>query len=233
MRWGYFFLIIIILLVVGYAAWIGFTQFRARRAGLPPPPWKSYIPFTSSSSSYRDSSYPSPRHGGITGWFKDRIATLRNRRSAFGGYEEPLESGMHGRRTDHDEAWDMRMGIESDGPYGAGGYYEEELGQAPGREPYEGSEYGARKLQRDTPAHGEVERGRSRSRDPDPQVSSSLGDESSKPPHDPFGDDTERSNLRDVSHRPVVDTEGSSISTTKRTHERGRTERESMFRESL
>jgi hypothetical protein len=141
---------------------------------------------------------------------------------------------MHGRRTDHDEAWDMRMGIESDGPYGAGGYYEEqELDRAPGREPYEGSGYGARKVQRDTPAHGGGERGRSRSRDPDPQASSSLGDESGKPPHDPFGDDAERSNLRDVSPSPVVDTEGTSISTTKRTHERGPTERGSMFRESL
>src|SRR5204863_5260398 len=124
---------------------------------------RSYIPFIS-SSSYKDSSYPSPRHGGIVGWFMDRIATLRNRRDARGGYEEPLESGMHGRRTDHDEAWDMRMGIEADGTYAPGGYYEEqELGLAPGREPYEGSGYGAGKVPKIVPPHGVTERGRSRS----------------------------------------------------------------------
>jgi len=168
------------------------------------------------------------------GWFMDRIATLRNRRDARGGYEEPLESGIHGRRTDHDADWDMRVGTEADGTYAPGGYYEEqELGLVPGREPYEGSGYGAGKAPKNAPPHGVTERGRSRSRDSEVQSSLSRGDKTTKPLQDPFGDDAEGSNLRDVSPRPVVDTAGVSISSNRSAHEGNPAERASMFRESL
>ncbi|KAG5301983.1 hypothetical protein I7I48_02171 [Histoplasma ohiense] len=165
MHWFVVVIIIVLLLLLAYVAWIAFTHLRARRSGLPPPPLKSYIPFSSafnssssSSSQYlRDSSYPTPRAGGIGDWFKDKWNAVRNRRTARGAYESPLDSGAGagghrgfgsggaggagGGAYAHDEIWDSRIGEGGYGGAGAG-YYEEqeELGltrHVDGSGPYE------------------------------------------------------------------------------------------------
>ncbi|EEP77717.1 predicted protein [Uncinocarpus reesii 1704] len=178
MRWGLFFLLIIFFALLAYIGWIIFTQVRARRAGLPPPTWKSYIPFTSASPTYRDSNFPSPRRGGVVGWIKDRLASLRNQRTYRGAYEEPTSGGpgpYRGAGADHDEAWDTRVGALEEGPYGQGpgpyGHYDEqELGTGPRREPYDSAGYDAGLPKVDT----EPERGRSRSREPEGPPRASL-----------------------------------------------------------
>lgn len=259
--WGLFFFLLFLLVIFGAAGWIIYTQVRARRAGLPPPSFKSYIPFTGQSSrSTGTSNYPTPRQGGVVGWIKDHMAALKNRRTAQGAYEEPLESGIvagapiggrgGGRRgLDPDEAWDARVGPEADLAYGPGGYYEEqELGLGPERshEPYGGTGYGGPPTG-SLPAYGDGgDRGRSRSREPDAFVAGAqrgldqrfdkeVGRESRQ---NPFGDTAERSNLRDVSPRPVVDTAttadaGKGGHGAKGSHDESPTERRSMFRESL
>lgn len=233
--WGLFFLLLFLLLIFAAVGWVGFTQYRARKAGLPPPSWKSYIPFIKGGST---SNYPAPRTSGPFDWFKDKFAALRNKRSARGAYEEPTEGGTgyagarRGRGLDQDDAWDARVANESDA-YGPGGYYEEqELGlQTPGVEPYGGSSYGG-------PPTGEGERGRSKSRDPPPNLAGGPRDMESglRPQGDnPFGDQHEAASLRDVSPRPVIDTSGQHLSHTKGqgSHDDSPTERRSMFRESL
>ncbi|KAK2774192.1 hypothetical protein FQN53_003731 [Emmonsiellopsis sp. PD_33] len=117
------FALLILLLLAVYLAYILYTRHAAQKSGLPPPPWRSFIPFLSSrSSSSHDTNYPTPRSRGVSGWFSDTWARIRNRRTARGAYEEPLEAGRGGAR-DVDEAWDDRMGgIEPDGAYGYGGH---------------------------------------------------------------------------------------------------------------
>lgn len=180
------------------------------------------------------------------GWIKDRIASLKNSRTAQGAYEEPLEAGTMGRGRrglDPDEAWDARVGTEADA-YGPGGQYEEqELGLAPSHEPYGGTGYpGSAGL----PAYGDGERGRSRSREPeayigggqqglDARYNAETGRGRSR--ENPFGDQHEAASLRDVSPRPVVDTSGlggvSKGHGSKGSHDESPTERRSMFHESL
>ncbi|PGH22977.1 hypothetical protein AJ80_02892 [Polytolypa hystricis UAMH7299] len=242
MRWGLFFLLILLFFLLAYFSWIAYTQYRARQAGLPPPPWKSYIPFTSASSSlqYRDTNFPTPRRGGLVGWLKDRVARLRNRRTAHGSYEgagTPLGgtgyNNRGARNVDADEAWDARMGNENEGPYGAGPYYEEqelELGLGAGArraEPYEGGGYTAGSATR-AHAHAaeDLERGRSRSREPQSKrfESPQKDGRDSEDNKNPFADDAEASQLRGVSPRPDTARSGGSK------HD---TERRSMFRESL
>ncbi|EGD94299.1 hypothetical protein TMEN_853 [Trichophyton mentagrophytes] len=203
MRWFGWLILIIILALLAYGGWIGYSQIRARRAGLPPPPLKSYLPFTSSPASYGDANYPTPRSGGIVGWFKDKVAALRNRRTHQGSYEDHLEPrayrGGAGRPlSEQDEPWDTRMGAaERDGGFGPPGYYEEqELGFAPHTGGYDrnAAAYDGGLA----PGAGqEAGRGRSLSRDPSP-VKLGQGDD----PSNPFGDHAEGSNLRSVSPRP-------------------------------
>jgi hypothetical protein len=234
--WGWFFLLLLLALILGAAGWIFFTRRRASRQGLPPPTLKSYIPFIGGSSS--TSNYPSPRQGGPIGWLKDQIASFKNRqnRTAQGAYEEPLEGGARrGRGVGGDEeAWDARVGGpggEYDGP---GGYYEEqELGLQPaGEQTYGGSGYG-QGGRGDTTFGASVERGRSRSREPEPYLGA-AGVSGGAGGNNPFGEEAERSDLRDVSPRPVTDaTKDGALHARKGSHDDSPTERRSMFREGL
>ena len=233
MAWRVFFVLVILLAVFAYAGWIIYTQVRARRAGLPPPHWKSYIPFTSTSTStYRDSSYPTPRSGGAMGWIKDRIYRLRNRRTHEGAYEGQPTAAPRGYRgaAEHDEPWDARVGTEHDNAYGPPGYYEsQELGMAARSTPYEGAGYGVAEGGNKTSANEsmdrDLERGRSRSREPSsrPETRGTEGN-----PQNPFGDHAEGSNLRDVSPRPEPEN-----STHRNSGESARTARKSIFREGV
>ncbi|KPI37359.1 uncharacterized protein AB675_10237 [Cyphellophora attinorum] len=176
--WGLFFFLLFLVVIIIYAAWILWTQYKARQAG------------------------SRPQFGNTTGpieWIKDQISKLRNPRSARGAYEEtgsgadggytPASARGRGRGFE-DDAWDTRVGgAHDDDPYdgrqqhGGGGYaanYEEqELGLAPTSglhaEPYGG-------------ASGDYNTSRGRS----------GGD-------NPFGDENAAPSLRSVSPRPEVD----------------------------
>lgn len=195
--WGWFILILIVLIIPGsIAGYIFYKRIKAKRAGIEPPPLSSYNPFA--HRERHTENYPAP--SGVVGWAKSKFQTLKNTGSRSGAYEP---TGPGGRRAlDPDGAWDARVGAEADG-YGAGGYYEEqELGLRP-----PGGGYGG--PGRDLPDYGaDVPRGRSLSRDEGPYIGGGqrgldarydqeMGHE------DPFGDDAEvRSQLRGVSPRP-------------------------------
>ncbi|KAJ2895893.1 hypothetical protein MKZ38_006049 [Zalerion maritima] len=209
---GTFFLVIFILLLLGIGGWVGFTQFRARRLGLPPPTWQSYIPF---KGNKEQSPYgaPQPRRGGALGWIKDRIYGLRKNRdrTAPGAYEQ-------GRALDPDDAWDSR--VPGDQGYGSQGFYNEnelEEGRtgrtggpaaagghlAPGL-PYGGSSgstaYSGSGYQMNIPRPNDVDdepRGRSRSRDGDNPFGAGAVRQN------PFDDD--ETDIRGVSPRPMTD----------------------------
>ncbi|KAI1503911.1 hypothetical protein F5X99DRAFT_79875 [Biscogniauxia marginata] len=241
---GTFFIILVVLLVIAAIGWVVFTQLRARRLGLPSPPFSSYNPFARSEPSSYGAPQPAP--GGIRGWFSDKMRSLRssgNSRSAAGAYENPSRSGR-GRNgfgpLDPDEAWDTRVHTEAD-TYGPGGYYEEqELGLrgANNRDrgdfnrgdlgAYSGSGYDM-----NIPVAHE-ERGRTTSRGP------GVGGNTSAPYHqNPFDDDAaEPSNLRGVSPRPIVDTTTGPATTRKAGHvgdspSSAHAERRSIFREDV
>ncbi|KAI0022665.1 hypothetical protein F4780DRAFT_788220 [Xylariomycetidae sp. FL0641] len=140
---GAFFIIVIVLVVIAATGWVVFTQLRARRLGLPAPPFSSYNPFARSDTAPYGSAAPSSGSGGgVGGWLKDKMSKLRGAgggRTAGGAYEQPSAGGGGGggRRgfgpLDPDEAWDARVGHEGPGGpggvYGYGDYYEEqELG---------------------------------------------------------------------------------------------------------
>ncbi|PGH17536.1 hypothetical protein AJ79_01136 [Helicocarpus griseus UAMH5409] len=215
--WALLFLLLLLFLVLGYISWILLTHHRFRRAGLPPPPLASFIPFTASFTThhrYQDSSYPTPRSAGLSGWIKDKWEALRHRRVRGGrAYEETRgEGAARGAAGGYDDVWDSRVG--------EGGYYEEqELGfaQAGARAGRggEGRFYG----EGDTAYQGagaavvppqpatistttvdlgageeDLERGRSRSRE-SPVVGG--GGAAAAAQENPFGDGAERSNLGD------------------------------------
>lgn len=240
MRWGLFFLLLLFFALVGYIGWIVYTQYRARQAGLPAPSWKSYIPFTSSSSTqYRDSSYPSPRRGSIAGWIKDRFAVLQNKRTAHGSYEGSLEAGaLRGRGGERDEVWDARVGAETDGTYGpSGGFYEEQvLGAGPRHDPYSSrtaySGAASRANVTAKPVYDEPDKGRGRGNGHEqPQFNNpglNAGDTETRNLNNPFGDDAETSSLRDVSPRPEIER-----GNNKRVRDGSPGERRSVFREGL
>ncbi|KIW20266.1 hypothetical protein PV08_00841 [Exophiala spinifera] len=190
--WGLFFFLLFLLLIFAVGGWVGYTQWAARKQGLPAPSlksWKTYVPFMKTQGS---SNYPAPRHAGPLEWIRDQFAKLGNRRTARGAYEEAGdgETGYAGARRGRgveDDAWDTRVG--NDDPYapgpGYGGYEEQELGLAatPGlqSEPYASDH-----------ADG-MDRGRRSSR------TGGL---------DPFGDQNEAPSLRSVSPRPEGDSQG-------------------------
>ncbi|KAI9750620.1 MAG: hypothetical protein M4579_006389 [Chaenotheca gracillima] len=248
---GTFFIVLIVLILLGIAGWVVFTHLRARRLGLPPPTLSSYIPFKSSSSR---NNFPAPAPGGVVGWFNDKIRAFRNRqsRTADGAYEGTLHGGR-GRRSnrgfgalDPDEAWDARVGNEAD-VYEPGGYYEEqELGlHGGGVAPYGGSGYAGHSASTPLAAptsydEDDTPRGRSRSREApvnfvggtqrglDERYDEEMG---TGRRHDPFGDTAERSDMsmRGVSPRPV-DTSGHH---QKASQDDSPTERRSMFKENM
>ncbi|KAJ2969914.1 hypothetical protein NQ176_g8430 [Zarea fungicola] len=119
---------IVVLTAAAAVGWIAFTQYRARKLGLPAPSFSSYLPWNKrGSDSYGP---PQPAPGGVVGWFNDLVRKFKNRnnRSAAGAYEPSNRNvgggarGAH-RALDPDEAWDTRVGNEADNY----GYYEEEL----------------------------------------------------------------------------------------------------------
>ncbi|EXJ91235.1 hypothetical protein A1O1_04345 [Capronia coronata CBS 617.96] len=205
--WGLFFFLLFLLLIFAVVGWIGFTQYNARKQGLPAPSlksWKTYIPFVKAQGS---SNYPAPRHAGPVEWIREQFSRLTNKRTARGAYEEADSEGGYsgaGRRGRgvEDDAWDTRVGNEDpyvSGPAGYSGYEEQELGLAPTpglhNEPYaggsgvgDGGDYlGAAPSYVDVGARGR------------PVSAKSL---------DPFGDQNEAPSLRSVSPRPEADTSG-------------------------
>lgn len=252
-RWGLFFFLLFLLLLFAIIGWVIFTQWRARRDGLPPPSWRFYIPFLGGSSSGASApNYPTPRSAGPIEWIKDQLDKLRNRRTAQGAYEETggqQEQGVaygasgparRGRGVE-DDAWDSRVGNEDPYAGGPGGYYEEqELGLAPTpglhTEPY-----GAGSSYLDARTGYENERGRSQNRSPAGLKPGQQGhSRSGSTGQNPFGDDNEAASLRDVSPRPEADGRGghvkgqSSLDSQRRSGSPTSTlTRKSLFREGL
>ncbi|KAF7896671.1 uncharacterized protein EAF01_009074 [Botrytis porri] len=227
---GAFFLIVLIVAVIGGVAWIVYTHLRARRLGLPQPSLSSYNPFKGGSDRYGASG---SGQGGVVGWVKDKVNGIKNRnnRSAGGAYEEPLSSNVRGRAAnrgfgplDPDDAWDARVGTEADA-YGPGGYFEEqELG-------LHGGHSGVAGTSGTGPGFSSPPRGRSLSREPEPYVGGSKAgldrryDEEMGIPsaNNPFDDPSE---LRGVSPRPM-DTK------KHKAQDDNHSERRSMFRENM
>lgn len=226
---GAFFIIVLIVAVIGGVAWIIYTHLRARRLGLPQPSLSSYNPFKGGSDRYGGSG---SGQGGVVGWVKDKVNGLKNRnnRSAGGAYEEPLSSSVRGRAAnrgfgplDPDDAWDARVGTEADA-YGPGGYFEEqELG-------LHGAHSGAAGTSGTGPGFSSPPRGRSLSREPEPYVGGSKAgldrryDEEMgvQSVNNPFDDPSE---LRGVSPRPM--------DIRNKAHDDNHSERRSMFRENM
>lgn len=232
--WGWFILVVILLIPICAFGYIFYKRFRAKQNGLPPPSFSSFIPFA--KKERHTENYPAP--SGIVGWVKSKFQSLKGSGSRSGAYEQPLGGGGR-RRLDPDEAWDARVGAEAD-EYGAGGYYEEqELGlRPPGDGPYGGSGYAGHSQA--LPEYGE-ERGRSLSRNENPysvgggqkgldeRYDQEMGD-------DPFGDEAERSELRGISPRPHQDdarTGHAKQGSGGGPHDDSPTERRSMFHENV
>ncbi|WPH02762.1 Hypothetical protein R9X50_00563000 [Acrodontium crateriforme] len=230
--WGVFLIILLLIIIIAAGGWIGYTQLRARRLGLPPP---SLNPFARSQheapSNYRA---PAPAPGGIQGWVTDKWNTLRNKRTAGGAYESTNYGGARGvgsqRRgfgpLDPDEAWDARVDHETSG------YYEEqELGlQDPAQGPYGGSGYGHIGV-----AGIEEGRGRSRSRQRELDARYEAETQGRIPRSDPFGDGAEPSNLslRAISPRPDASARPGSAHNNQPHSGDSPTERRSMFHEEM
>jgi len=187
--WGLFFFLLFLLVIFAYGGWIGWTQYKARRAGLPPPSWKHYVPFVKSDQS--TTNYPTPRSSGPLEWIKDQISKIRNPRSARGAYEETgagyAPPGRGRGRGFEDDVWDTRVGGSHDDPYAnnqggyAANYEEQELGLAP------------------TPGlHAESYGG----------GSGYTGARGRQGGENPFGDHNEAPSLRSVSPRPEMDNRG-------------------------
>ena len=184
---GAFFIIVAIVVVFGGLGWIVYTHLRARRLGLPQPTLSSYNPFKSNDA------YGRPR-GGPLGFLTSKFNALtkRNKRSAGGAYEASsggAGNAARGRHTlDPDEAWDARVGNEAD-------------------------LYGETEL-RGGPTSYDVERGRSRSREPGAYIGGSqagldrrydeeMGRGAAQQAKNPFADENEAASMRGVSPRPI------------------------------
>lgn len=195
--WLLFVIFLGVIIVIAIVIWIVGAHLRARRLGLPAPTFASYFSRGSSSSARGFGG----NQAGMLGWVKDKVAGLRNKRTAGGAYEEPLGgfSGGATRGLDPDEAWDTRVGQETDGYETAYGGEEIGLSGHDGKGPYGGLAppgYGE-----GVPAEG---RGRSRSRGLE---GSNEGYAEVPDPleENPFADGAERSDmsLRGVSPRPM------------------------------
>ncbi|KAI1097923.1 hypothetical protein F4804DRAFT_326171 [Jackrogersella minutella] len=252
---GTFFIVLFVLLIVAAVGWIVFTQLRARRLGLPAPPFSSYLPFTRSEPS---SSYgpPQPAPGGIRGWFGDKMRALRGSgggggsRSAAGtGYERPSRRGFG--PLDPDEAWDARVGQEADGYYGYSGYEEQELGLRPhaqGGAPQQQQHFQQQQVHRQQPpadtayagAAGysnvalgaDEQRGRTLSRSPG--VGLGVDGAGGRNPFDDDAAEPSNMSLRGVSPRPI----DTSVANAKKGgvahhHDSPTSERRSIFREDV
>lgn len=153
------------------------------------------------------------------GWFKDKYARMRNQRTHRGAYED-METGRTGYgRAEHDEVWDSR-GPADDTAYGHGGQ----------RGYDEMQDFEFQPTLRDSPYQhaydDEPERGRSRSRDPPPKAQDGF---ESKHLENPFGDNAESSELRDVSPRPDTSNAGA----PRRSASSGSRGKRSAFQEDL
>ncbi|KAH6855730.1 hypothetical protein B0I37DRAFT_61241 [Chaetomium sp. MPI-CAGE-AT-0009] len=245
--------LVLVLLAAG-VGWVIFTRIRASQLGLPPPPWKSYIPFLDRSpSTYRG---PSPAPGGILGWLGDKLRLARhprNARTATGAYEGPsYNAGYAGgggggggggsrggfAQMEDDDPWDSRvggynpyeeereLGLAPPGGGGGGGGegYAMNLAVAPGESAAVLSAQGGGRGQQ--VEEEEHTRGRTRSRSPGPAATAAAA-----PRVDPFGDAAEPSNLslRGVSPRPMED----HASFAARKAGRRSEDRKSMFREEV
>lgn len=210
------------------------TQYRARRLGLPTP---SLNPFTRNRNQ-QGYSAPAPAPTDIGGWFSSKIDAIRHvgsGRTAGGAYESTgYGGGTRGRNDrrgfgplDPDEAWDTRVGNEA--------YYEEqELGlQDPGAGPYGGSGYGGS----NNIGIAGIEEGRGRSRSRQRELDDRYDEEMGVGASDPFGQGAERSDmsLRGVSPRPDGDAQKShkSQQSLGAQSDTSPTERRSMFRENM
>lgn len=234
---GWFFLILVALLILAAVAWVVFTRIRAQRLGLPAPSLSSYNPFANRHRSSQPSS--TTRSGGVIGWAKSKFDSLKGGSRGYG----PAGLGGHSRGLDPDGAWDTRVGDEAD--YGQGGYYEEqELGlQHPGGS-YAGGGYGPTNGHA-LPEYGteEMERGRSRSRNEgfigggQGGLDERYDEEMGRHPRaeNPFGDGAERSQLRGSSRPRVaeLDAGGEGGGGGHGAKEDSPTERKSMFRENM
>ena len=218
--------VIIILIPVAYFGYVYWRRIQAQKKGLPPPPFN---PFNHSDRDGASRIYPAP--SGIVGWAKNKYHAIRGSGSRSGAYE-PTASARRG--LDPDEAWDARVGAESDG-YGPGGYYEEqELGLRPPPAGYTGGGYGV-----DAPSYGEdLHRGRSISRDNTAYVGGGISrdrrnDEGLHPSEreNPFGDTAETSSMRGVSPRPHEEGRQKQSNDEGGLKADSPTERRSMFRE--
>ncbi|KAI0899721.1 hypothetical protein F4806DRAFT_263456 [Annulohypoxylon nitens] len=259
---GTFFIVVLVLAVVGLIGWVVFTQLRARRLGLPAPPISSYNPFARSEPSAYAGPQPAP--GGIRGWLSDKWRALRGSggggggggsRSATGaGYERATRRGYG---LDPDEAWDTRVGHEADAYYGYGAYEEQELGLR-GHQPQSHSQPQSQSQQQNPFAsHGDIgagggngggaysgagysnvalgadeQRGRTLSRSP----GVGLGVDSGRNPFDDDAAEPSNISLRGVSPRPI-DTGVANAAKAKggvaHHHDSPTSERRSIFREDV
>lgn len=235
---GTFFIVLFVLLIVAAVGWIVFTQLRARRLGLPAPPFSSYIPFVRSESSSYGAPQPAP--GGIRGWINDKVRALRssgNRSATGAGYERPSRRGFG--PLDPDEAWDARVGNEADTYYG---YEEQELGLRPqghaaqrqADTAYSGAGYSNVNLRPDE------QRGRTLNRKPG--VGSgvdrgpSAGTSSNRNPFDDDAAEPSNLSLRGVSPRPIDTGVANSAAGKGKAgahHDSPTSERRSIFRENV
>ncbi|KAI0888954.1 uncharacterized protein GGS22DRAFT_152788 [Annulohypoxylon maeteangense] len=259
---GTFFIVVLVIAVVGLIGWVVFTQFRARRLGLPAPPISSYNPFARSEPT----SYvgPQPAPSGIRGWISDKWRALRSRgsgggggsRSATGaGYER---ASRRGYALDPDEAWDTRVGHEADAYYGYGAYEEQELGlRGQAQQAHPSQQQQQHQQQQQQPqnpfqSHGDIgsgssyngagysnvalgadeNRGRTLSRSP----GVGLGVESARNPFDDDAAEPSNISLRGVSPRPI-DTAAANAGKVKggvaHHHDSPTSERRSIFREDV
>ncbi|KAF8247095.1 hypothetical protein K440DRAFT_601492 [Wilcoxina mikolae CBS 423.85] len=153
-------IVIAVVIIVGLAAWIIHTLLRARKLGLPPPTWRTFVPFVNKGKgSYEPTR---PRTGGLFGFLKP----------ARGGYTGAQTRADRTRGAFDDQAWDARMEGEDELEYRGApqGVKDTVTGVLPrGRE-------------QDLGAGMEQERGRSRSREPVYPI-----DEYTPPPGESYG----------------------------------------------
>ena len=164
-------LVLFILLLIGVAAYVLYSQLRARRLGLPAPSWRSYVPFLNNSRSR--SSRPST---GPLGWIKSKTTGG----GGGGGFSLTASTGYTGAsvRSDRTRAQFGQLKQDDDEAWDARGYREFDIGDdttaqrgrgAPTPNGYEEvTVYGNAGLE-PVSENGHIEepqRGRSRSREP-------------------------------------------------------------------